>query len=294
MATILALLWPSGSWAETLSNDCYRLKIHPDAKITERVDTGWETMMTVELAGERARVRWKSDGFTVIFPNATLRAQLGANATSTAYELTTDFEGKRYKVARSPREVSWNLPGQEVFFRTFGGKISKVLGTSDFLNITRDTRGGRISLESQAGTSDVLLRKGALEVFDGPEVQAHLYFVRGLAFQRGPITFEVPLPKEPFLDALPADRFLVVPSTQSKPTEPEEESAIVQPEDIPEGNPLEAEPPTWASPVYRSNQGDRKDDPLNARREVRASAQDRPLDAKTAPNSEEILRVQDY
>lgn len=294
-AFLAVLLWPVAAWGETLSTPQYRLRIHPDAKITQRVDTGWEVYMTVELAGERARVRWKSDGFTAIFPTGTLRAQLGANATPQAFELTTDFEGRRYQVTRSPREVSWVLPGQEVFFRTFGGKISNVVGTSDFLKITRDSRGGRLSLESGAGSSDVLLKKGALEVFDGPDVLDHLYFVRGLAFQRGPLTLEIPLPEEPFLNALPANRYLLVPSTQLQPANPDEPSAGSLPAEEPlSGDPLDAQPPNWDSPVYRANAVDNNEDPLNSRREIRYPAKDRPLDAKTAPDSEEILRVQNY
>ncbi len=277
--------------AQGLSTPQYRLKVHPKAKIVERVDTGWEVLMTVELDGERARVRWKPDGFTAIYPNGTLRAQLNPQATAAAFELTTDFEGKRYKIIRTAREVSWKLAGQDIFFRTYGGKVSNVVGTSDYLNITRDTRGGRLSLESQAGTSDVLLKGGKLEVFEGPGIAEHTYFVRGLAFRRGPLTLEVPLPEEPFLKALPADRFLLVES-QSKPaaTDTPDETPAFEAESL-EGNPLQAEPSSWESPVYRTNPVDRKEDPMNARREVRASNKDRPLDARTAPDSEDILRV---
>lgn len=281
------------SRGETLVAPQYRLKIDPQARIVERVDTGWEVLMTVEKDGERARVRWKPDGFTVLFPDATLRAQLDPNASRTAYQLTTDFEGKRYKVTRTPREVSWVLPGHEVFFRTYGGRVSNAVGTSDFLNITRDSKSGRLSLESQAGISDVLLNKGALELFDGPEILSHAYFVRGLAFQRGPITLEVPLPEEPFLNALPANRYLLVSSEKPRPAVTEETGSTAPPEEPSPRNPLDAEPPSWESPIYRANQGDRKEDPMNARREVRHSAKDRPLDARTAPDSEALLQVQD-
>lgn len=297
LALLALVLLGAPSWGETLSTPEYRLVIDPTAKVTQRVDNGWEVIMTVEKDGERARIRWKTDGFTAIFPDGTLRAQLSPNATRAAYELTTDFEGKRYKITRSAREVSWILPGQEVFFRTFGGKVSSVVGTSDFLRITRDTKGGRISLESQAGTSDVLLRKGTLEVFDGPEVLAHTYFVRGLAFQRGPLTLEVPLPEEPFLNALPANRYLLVPSTAkpaTTPETPEQGASPVPDESSGEEAPLQAAPASWDSPIYKANEGDRKEDPLNARREVRYPAKDRPLDAKTSPDSEEVLRVQNY
>lgn len=293
--TVFLLLAPGHG--ETLSTPEYRLVIDPAAKVIQRLDNGWEVIMTVEKDGERARIRWKTDGFTAIFPDGTLRAQLSPNATRSAYELTTDFEGRRYKVTRTAREVSWILPGQEIFFRTFGGKVSSAVGTSDYLNITRDSKGGRMSLESQAGTSDVLLRKGSLEVFDGPEVLAHTYFVRGLAFQRGPLTLEVPLPEEPFLNALPANRFLIVPSTAkpATPVETPEQGGLPLPEGEPSSDqPLQAAPSTWNSPVYRANEGDHKEDPLNARREVRYPARDRPLDAKTAPDSEDILRVQNY
>ena len=287
---------PLRVWAETLETPYYRLRINPSAKITEQVDTGWEKMMTVELDGQRARVRWKPDGFTVIFPDATLRTVVTPPGASTqAYELITDFEGQRYRIRKSAREVGWVLPGQEVFFRTYGGKIASVLGSSDFLKVTRDTKGGRIAVESNAGTSDVLLRKGKLEVFDGPELQSHIYFVRGLAFQRGPITLEIPLPAEPFLNALPADRYLWV---KGKATSPAAEPDPGQEQPLEQGqspmDPLEAEPSSWESPVYRANQGDAKEDPLNARREVRHPSKHDPLRATTTPDSEEVLRVKDY
>jgi hypothetical protein len=221
-----------------------------------------------------------------------MRAQLNPNATRTAFELTTDFEGQRYKVTRSPREVSWVLPDQQIFFRTFGGKVAGAVGTSDYLNITRDSRGGRMSLESQAGTSDVLLKKGALEVFDGPELQAHSYFVRGLAFKRGPIKLEIPLPEEPFLNALPADRYLQIDSKPARPAETEESLLPPQPS-LEARGPLDAQPSSWDSPVYRANQGNSQEDPLNARREIRHSNRERPLDAKTAPDSEALLKIQE-
>lgn len=282
-------------WAETLSAPQFRLKIDPKAKITHRADNGWEKSMTVELHGEQARVRFRPDGVLVIFANGTLRSQLNPHASETSYELVTDFEGKRYKVTRSAREISWLLPGHEVFFRTFGGKVASAVGSSDFLNITRDSQAGRLSVESQAGTSDILLRKGALEVFEGPELLEHTYFVKGLAFHRGALTLEIPLPEEPFLKALPANRFLLVESLQAPPVEPGGEPIpdfVPEPETSRSG-PLDAEPSSWDSPVYRSQKVDRKDDPFNARREVRASSKERPLDAKTAPNSEELLQVKD-
>lgn len=293
---ILFCLAALPAWSETLTAPQYRLKIDPQAKICERVDTGWEQLMTVELNGERARIRWKQDEVSVIFKDGTLRAKLGPGAGPANYELTTDFEGKRYKVQRTPREISWILPGQEVFFRTFGGRITTVVGTSDFLKVTRDTKGGRMSLESQAGLSDLLLKKGTLEVFSGPEAVNHFYFVRGLSFQRGPITLEVPLPTEPFWAAMPADRFFRVESKNAP------EVPVVEPE-IPVGQgtesssrgPLEAEPSSWKSPIYRANLGEKKDDPLRARREATDyRANKDPLKASTAEDSEEILRVKDY
>ncbi len=290
--------WPA--WAETLTAPQYRLKIDPQAKISERVDTGWEQLMTVELNGERARIRWKQDEVSVIFKDGTLRTKLGPGAGPANYELTTDFEGKRYKVTRTPREIGWVMPGQEVFFRTFGGKITNVVGTSDFLKVTRDSQGGRMSLESQAGLSDLLLKKGSLEVFEGPEAVAHLYFVRGLSFQRGPITLEIPLPKEPFWSAMPADRFFRVES-KNAPTVPVVDPSLDPSIPVDPGTesssrgPLEAEPSNWDSPIYRANLGDKKDDPLRARRESNDYRVNKnPLKANTAEDSEEILRVKDY
>lgn len=294
LATLCLVCLPAA--AQDLTTPWYRLRIDPRASISERVDTGWEQVMTVELDGERARVRWKEGEASVIFVDGTLRTKLSPGAGPAHFELVTDFEGKRYRVERSPREVGWLLPEQEVFFRIYGGKVSNVIGSSDFLKVTRDSRGGRLTLESQAGVSDLLLAKGKLEVFEGPEVAAHTYFVRGLSFQRGPITLEIPLPSEPFLEALPADRYFKVQS-RSTPTPTADQAPLVPPQ-LEQGasrSPLEAEPSSWDSPVYRANHGEKKDDPLNSRREaLEYREKGDPLKAKTAEDSEEILRVKDY
>lgn len=293
-ATLLMLLLalPSAAQEDPLKSSYYRLKIDPRAKISERVDNGWETLMTVELEGEKAHLRWKKDEFTVIFPRSTLRVRATVTDAAGSILLTTDFAGRRYEVRENEKEIGWKLPGHDVFFRLYGGQVSGAVGTSDFLNLQKDTRGGRIAVESGVGSSDFVLRKGALELFDGPELAEHTYMVRGLAFRQGPITLEIPLPGGPFFEALPADRFLTVVNESSEGTKSEDEAAAAEVEPL--GDPLRAEPSSWTSPVYRANTGNPKEDPLRARKEERKTYPTDPLRAKTGEDSEEILRVKDY
>lgn len=278
---------------ETLKSTHYRLRIAKEAKILERVETGWETLMTVVYQGERVRVRWGQTGVSAIFANGLLRLQQKDGAQANSYELTVDFEGQRSKIIRTPQEVAWNLPGQQVFYRLFGGHIASAVGTSDYLKLTRDSRGGRLQVESQAGSSDFLLRKGTLEVFEGPELAAHTYFVRGLIFHRGPLTLEIPLPTDTFFKALPAHQWLHINSRLAPATKEATSPSIPPLDNLTAPTSLNADPPAWDSPMLNSVPSDPKDDPLRVRREPPRDLRHDPLKATTAPNSEEILRVKD-
>ncbi len=289
---ILLMTLPSAGREEFFTNAHYRLKIDPRAQISERVDNGWETLMTVEMDGEKAHLRWKKDEFTVIFPRSTLRVRSTVTDSAGSILLTTDFAGRRYEVRENKREIGWTLPGQNVFFRLHGGQVSGAVGTSDFLNLRKDTPAGRIAVESGVGSSDFMLRKGSLELFEGPELAGHTYMVRGLAFRQGAITLEIPLPGGPFFEAMPADRYLTVVNESAVPTEAGNGGTGADVETV--GDPLRAEPSSWTSPVYRANTGDPKEDPLRARKEERKTYPTDPLRAKTGEDSVEILRVKDY
>ena len=249
--------------------------------------------MAVTLDKQKARIRSHSGGTTILFPDNAIRIK--EKTTAYGSSVTVDFAGKRYVVERSRREIRWKLPKEEVYFTTRGGAVTQALGDTNFLKIRRDTPSGRVTLESNSGTSDVLLHGNELEVFDGPALEQHPYFVRGLSFKQGPVLIEVPLPAGAFISALPPQHYL---SFDNNPVAAEETDAEVDPyadyvEPKP-SDPLRAEPADWHSPVNKPNIGDKKSDPLNAKREKRIKHKTDPLKAKTSKNSDKILRVKDY
>lgn len=270
-----------------LENDDFEIQISPDSKIVSRHDDGWETKMVVEQDGQRVRISWREDQALILFPSGTVKVSVSDGPAGRT--ITTFVNGKRYEIVKSPREIKWSLAGQEVYFRTRGGKVNQVVASNDFLKLYTDTPARRITLESSVGTTDALINsKGVLETFDGPEVTEHLYLVRGFSYQKGPVTLRYPLPESPFLEALPKDRYLTVKEEivpLATPAQPALE------EDI--GNPLQAAPSTWSSPELRANEGNSKEDPLNVRREKRVRHPEDPLKAKTDPNSENLLQLKE-
>lgn len=285
---LLGLLGAAEAQGRTLEGQDFQLQISPQAKIVRRQDYGRQTVMTLEHEGQKIQVRFGPDDVLVNFPTNTLRLRRSITDSAGHTRTIVDFAGKRYTVKHSEREIVWLLPGQEVYFRTRGGKVSQAVGTADFLKVRRDTPSRRLVLESNAGTSDLSLVKGKLELFDGPELDGHIYFVRGLALQQGPVILHLPLPTDMFYDALPSDRYLRVVHRPEPLPEPE---TSAEAESTESRDPLQAKPSSWESPVYRANHGERKTDPLNARREKRTKSA---LDAEDQRNSEEVLKVKDY
>lgn len=275
--------------ATTLRGPHYELSLDPKATILSRFDNGWETKMVVEYEGQKVRISWKDDLALILFPTSTLRLKV-EESMSGSQTVTANLDADRYLVKKNPREVAWILPGQEVYFKTRGGQVSQVVGTNDYLKIWRDTRSGRMTLQSNAGQTDALINgKGTLEAFDGPQPTEHLYLVRGLAFRQGPVTVRLRLPESPFLKALPADRFLTIEKELVGLPEPAAQAA---PEN--KVDPLQAEPATWDSPQLRAKFNEPGTDPLSVKKETRLKNDGDPLKAKSAPDSEEILRVKDY
>jgi hypothetical protein len=274
--------------APVLKSEHFELMLTPGAEVTDRYSNSWETRMTVEQEGLRVRVNWKEDEAIFHFPTATMRLRVAPDGPSTTISL--NFNSDRYVIKKSVREIGWLFGEQQIFFQTRGGRVSKVVGPSDYLKLGRQTQWGRMSLTSSIGTTDALLTTdGELETFDGPEVLEHLYLVRGFALQAGPITVRVPLPEDPFLNGLPSDRYLLVKKEVEPFTEP---AARVAPEK--EEDPLEANPATWGSPELKAKFNKPDEDPLAAKKERRVKHESDPLKAKTERDSEELLRVKDY
>lgn len=270
-----------------LENEGFNIVVSSEAKLVSQHDDGWEIKMVVEHAGQRVRISSRKDQALILFPSGTVKVSVSDQAG--ARTITTFIDGKRYEIIKSPREIKWSLAGQEIYFRTRGGTVTQAIGNDDFLKVRTDTPARRITLESSAGTTDALINnKGVLETFDGPQVSDHLYMVRGFAYQKGPITLRFPLPESPFLEALPKEHYLTVReelTPLASPTRP-----VVE-EDT--GDPLQATPATWNSPELKAEEGKRKDDPLNFRREKRVRHPEDPLRAKTDRDSEDLLQLKE-
>lgn len=271
-----------------LESPLFQLELHPDCKVLTSFDNGWQTRMVVEYEGQQIRINWGQDQALILFPTSTLRVK--SEETKDGFILRTTSDGTRYEIKKSAREIGWLLPDHEVFYRTRGGKVLQAVGTNDFLKVRRDTRAGRVYLESKAGLTDALINsQGELEIFDGPEVASHIYFVKGFAFRQGPVTVKMPLPEGPFLNALPSDRFLTIEKTLEPLPEPTAKEEVVEAKD-----PLQAAPRTWSSPELRAKKTDPSEDPLSVKKERRVKHPVDPLKAKTQENSEEVLRAKGY
>lgn len=292
LLVLIASLPCLGDQSSTIvEGEGFRLKLLPGTEISAKNSSANLTVLTAALDKQKARIRSHSEETTILFPDNAIRIR--EKLTNHGYQITVDFAGRRYIVEKSRREIHWKLPGEEVFFTTRGGAVTQALSDKNFLKIRRDTPSGRATLQSNSGTSDVLLHNNTLEVFDGPAIEQHAYFVRGLAFKQGPVLIEIPLPGGVFIDALPRQRYL---SFENNPVAAD--TSVVDPyadyvEPKP-ADPLRAEPADWHSPVIKSNSGEKNSDPLNAKREKRIKHETDPLKAKTTKDSDEILRVKDY
>lgn len=289
VSVLTALCFQLGlAQAPTLKNELYEVYLKPGSKIVSRYDRGYETRLVVEHEGQRVRINWNRDKARILFPTSTLRLET-SRVSKRMSTVTAYLDGKRYKIEKSPREVSWLLPDQQIYFRTRGGKVSQVAGPQDFLKLRRHTLAGRVTLESSVGITDALLKKGKLETFDGPEFTDHVYLVRGLAIAQGPVTVKMPLPDGPFLSALPSDRYFTVNKEMVALPGPPDRTPKPKAKD-----PLQADPYTWSSPELRARSGEEDKDPLSVRKERRVNYPEDPLRAKSSEDSEEILRVKDY
>lgn len=283
--------WLAGSGsAQTplLENEHFELVLAPGAQVSDRYSNDWETRMTVQHEGQRVRVNWREDQALLYFPTSTVRLRVVPDGTSQT--ITLNFDAEKYVIKKSPREIGWLLGEEQIYFQTRGGRVSKVIGPSDYLRLGRQTQWGRMNLTSSIGMTDAVLNsEGKLETFDGPDLSEHLYLVRGFALQAGPITLRLPLPKDPFLNGLPEDRYLWVRKEVELPTQPAARTAPA-----PEEDPLEAGPATWGSPELKAKFNEPNEDPLAAKKERRVKHETDPLKARTEPDSEELLRVKDY
>lgn len=286
---LVLLSLPTVAQTPILKSEYAELVVPPGAQITDRYETSWETRMTVEHEGIRVRVNWKADEAIFHFPTSTMRLRVTPDGNSS--KTSVNYNADRYVVERSPREIGWLLGGdQQIFYQCRGGKIAKAIGPSDYLKLNRQSQWGRLSLTSSVGSTDALLNaEGVLETFEGPEVLDHLYLVRGLAIQAGPITLRLPLPDDPFLEGLPSDRYLTISKEAKALPQPSAQTGPAKEED-----PLQADPATWGSPELKAKFNDPDEDPLSVKKETRVKNDGDPLKARTAPDSEELLRVKDY
>ena len=289
LVLLVGLCLPAAAQTPLLKSQHAELVVPPGAQISDRYETSWETRMTVEYEGVRVRVNWKENEAIFHFPTSTMRLRVTPDGKSS--KIAVNYNADKYVVEKSPREIGWLLGDQQqIYYQCRGGKIAKAIGPSDYLKLNRQSQWGRLNLTSSAGTTDALLNSdGVLETFDGPEVLDHLYLVRGLAIQAGPITLRLPLPDDPFLEGLPSDRYLTIAKEVKALPEPSAQAGPAKEED-----PLQANPATWGSPELKAKFNDPGEDPLSVKKETRVKHEEDPLKARTSPDSEELLRVKDY
>lgn len=284
---LIILGLPCLAQAPELKSEYCELILAPGSEITDHFSNGWETRMTVLHEGQRVRVNWKEDQALFHFPTSILRVRVVPDGEST--NINVQFDAEKYTIKRSPREIGWLFGEEQIFFQTRGGRVANIVGPSDFLKLGRLSQWNRMTVVSSVGTTDALLKEGKLETFDGPELSEHVYLVRGFALQAGPITLRVPLPEDPFLNGLPEDRYLLVKKEVELPAQPQARSAPEKEQD-----PLQADQATWGSPELKAKFNEPSEDPLSVKKEKRVRYDEDPLKAKTAPDSEELLRVKDY
>ncbi len=295
LATLLlgfAFIAPAGAEQLLIGDAEVRIRIGPEVQVLKHVARAGEESFTLEDQGEVVQVRWRPDDLWVNLSEGVLRIKRHPGRTQDTWQLVADYSGERFTVGRGPREISWRLPQEDVFFQTRGGYVQQALGNSDHLKIRRDTPGRQVTVESRSGESVAKLGSKGLEVIDGPELENHRYFVRGLAFQLGAITVELPLPEDIFTKALAQDRYLTLIQRSVPEREPTQPASQFKERPA---HPLQAEPATWNSPSLRAVEVDRNEDPIRAKKEQRPDRkQGDPLKAITEKDSEELLRVKDY
>lgn len=221
-----------------------------------------------------------TDGDVVVqYPNRDLRVRHRVDGDSG--ELLVQFQSKNYRFKRKGKyELSWHLPGEEIFFRYRGPRIYDALGDASLLKVRRRKEKGLYWVTSDRGQSEVQVQGSGLTLVEGEAPASHPYLMRGMVFRQGPVGIFVRLPGGELFEALDWTSARSVVAQMPPPKE--------KPIEEPEVDPLKANKPEWHSPVMKSN--DAEKGTLKAR-EGKDEGQ---LDAKTAPNSNEILKVKGY
>ncbi len=225
------------------------------------------------------RVVLKDSDVVVQYPNRDLRVRHRVDGDKA--ELLVQFQEKNYRFKRNGKyELSWHLPGEEIFFRYRGTRIYDALGDASLLKVRRRKDKSLYWVISDRGQSEVQVAAKGVTLVEGEIPSVHPHLMRGMVFRQGPVGIYVPLPGGELFEALDWSTARSVVAQMPPPKE--------KPVEEPEVDPLRANKPEWHSPVMNASEAEKGS--LKAH-EGKNEGQ---LDAKTAPNSDEILKVKGY
>ncbi len=294
---VLVVCTASASWADQIlveSSDV-KVSISGEVELLRHHRAAYEESFTLRQEGQSIQLRYREGDLWLNLPNQVLRIRRQHSGGGDSYTLVADLGGERVEVRRGPREIAWRLPQDDVFFQTRGGYVVQAVGARDHLKIRRNTPARAVSVESRAGLSEFELVDGQLELLDGPPLESHSYFVRGLRYQFGGVRIELPLPQDIFTASLEEDRVLILAHTLIEPaTGVDPATSGPQTKRERAGDPLRAERTDPDVSPLRAVEVDRSEDPMRLRRERRPDRGTDPLRATVGEDSEEVLRVKNY
>lgn len=243
---------------------------------------------TVETPSGKIGVVADGDDVIVQYPDRDLRLRYRHDGPQS--ELLVQFDLKNYRFLREKKELIWKFPQEEAFFRFRGTRISDVLGDRGILKVRRRVPKGLYRVFSEAGESELQVSgdQRSLEVVEGELPERHFYLRRGVVFSQGPVGVFVSLPGGELFEALDWSTALRIETQMPEPKQPQQAAE-------PERDPLKANKPDWHSPVTNTQPTDPSLDPLNLKHKPTGPpTRDDKLKAKTAPNSEDVLKVKGY
>lgn len=165
------------------------------------------------------------DGWLLQAPNQNLRLRL-VDGLDGGRRWVVSFNSAVYTFEQKRNDYSWRFPGDQVFFTLREGELRGALGSQGFYRMHKHNGGVSYQIESEAGTSEVLLGKKktsgrnyryVVVQQSGEELKRHPYLVRGVVFENGPVGIFIKMPRNPVLEALDWSQVWSVPSTVDYP-----------------------------------------------------------------------------
>lgn len=252
------------------------------SKVTEQGER-----MTVDSPSGPIQIVPSGDDLIIQYPDQALRLR------TQDQELLVQFQQQNYRIVKAQRGWEWHFPGESAYFQVHTGSVMDVVGDQGILSVRRRVKEDLYAVRSEAGeslyrivsTPDGKVLRRTLETVEGEPPERHLYLTKALVFQEGPVGIVLPVEAGPLASALgwtAVRRF-------EAPLPPPRQTVKRAPD---EPDPLKA---NLGGPVTKATEVDPSTDPMNVNlNPAPKPTRDDPLEAKTAPDSEEILRVKDY